>query len=88
MRIFGSRVGPHGIIIGELLGVVARLFGDPGEDQIEKFPADELRLCPECSPWSGVAGRYWYGLREGMASRFGVLLDFVSKRAADCLRDA
>ena len=44
MRIFGSRVGPEGIIMGESLGVVARLFGDPGEDQIENLPGDELRL--------------------------------------------
>ena len=44
MRILGSRVGPDGIIIGESLGVVARVLGDPGEDHIENFPADELRL--------------------------------------------
>ena len=31
-------------MIGESLGVVARLLGDPGEDQIENLPGDELRL--------------------------------------------
>lgn len=60
-------------MIGESLGVVARLLGDPGEDQTENLPGDELRLWPELSPWSGVVGRYWYGLREGMASRPVVL---------------
>lgn len=44
MRILGSRVGPHGIMMGESLGVVARLLGDPGEDQIENLLAGELRL--------------------------------------------
>ena len=37
-------MGPDGIMIGESLGVVARLLGDPGEDQIENLPGDELRL--------------------------------------------
>ena len=66
-------MGPAGIMIGESLGDVARLFDDPADDQIENLLADELRLWPEscsgegCSSWSGVAGRYLYGLREGMA---------------------
>ena len=94
MRILGSKVGPDGIIIGELLGVVARLLGDPGEDQIENLPAGELRLWSESwlgegwSPWSGVTGRYWYGLREGMTSGLVVMLDCLPKGVADCLGDA
>lgn len=34
-------------MIGESLGVVARLLGDPGDDQMENLPAGELRLLPE-----------------------------------------
>lgn len=52
-------MGPDGIIIGESLGVVARLLGDPGEDQMENLPDEEVRLWPESSRFSGVAGRYW-----------------------------
>ena len=62
-------MGPDGIRIGESLGVVARLLGDPGEDQMENLPDEEVRLWPESSWLSGVAGRYWYGLRAGMALR-------------------
>lgn len=82
-------MGPDGIITGESLGVVARLFGDPGEDQIENFPDDELRLWLEDgrSPWSGVTGRYWYGLSEGMTFKLVILSNSVRERAADCLRD-
>ena len=47
MRILGSKVGPDGIRIGELLGVVARLLGDPGDDQMENLLAGELWLLPE-----------------------------------------
>ena len=91
MRIFGSKVGPDGVMIGESLGVVARLLGDPGEDQMENLLGDELRLWGEsrlgdrCLPRSGVAGRYWYGLREDMASRLVVLPDCLGKRAANGL---
>lgn len=34
-------------MIGELLGDVARVLGEPGEDQMENLPDDELRLWPE-----------------------------------------
>ena len=44
MRILGSKVGPDGMMIGESLGVVARLLGDPGEDQIENLLGEEVRL--------------------------------------------
>ena len=82
-------MGPQGIVIGESLGVVARLLGEPGEDQMENLPGDELRLWlgDGRSPWSGVAGRYWYGLREGIAIRPVIVLDSVGKRATDCLGD-
>ena len=79
-------MGPDGIRIGESLGVVARLLGDPGEDQMEDLPDEEVRLWPESSWLSGVAGRYWYGLRAGMALRLVCLsVGLCSKRAADSL---
>ena len=43
-------------MIGESPGDVARLLGDPGDDQMENLLTDELRLWPEsrsgegCSP--------------------------------------
>ena len=87
-------MGPHGIMMGESLGVVARLLGDPGEDQTENLPVDELRLWPEsypgdgCSSWSGVAGRYWYGLRVGMASGIVSIIGLCSREAVECSGDA